>query len=99
MIDVKKENHPKPGHPYKGTTKRAYLPEIKEHIELLAFYEKALKTGLLFRVEFSRSFGDYRVHLNQDVLLKTSQNGSGRFGYPDPNYIDDLLKMARNSKF
>lgn len=95
---IQNDNHPKPGLPYKGTSKRAYLPDIKEHIEILAFYEKALKTGMLFKVEWSRNFSDYRVLLNQDVLLKTKLFGGGRFGYPDANYIDDVIKMARNFK-
>jgi hypothetical protein len=100
IINLKKKqsNHPKPGERYKGTTKQAYLPMVKGHIEILAFYEKAFKSGLLFKVEFNRTYGEYRVHLNKDVLLKTNQHGGGRFGYPDPNYIDDLLKMARSFK-
>jgi hypothetical protein len=54
------------------------LPEIPEHREILAFYEKALKTGRLFKIAYLRNFDDYRVVLNQDVLLKTSQHGGGR---------------------
>jgi hypothetical protein len=95
---IQTETHPKPFEPYKGTTKRAFLPEIKEHNEILAFYEKALKSGMLFKIELSRSFGDYRVHLNKDVLLKTSQHGGGRFGYPDSAFIDGLLRLARSFK-
>ena len=67
-----------PGSAYKGTQKRAYLPEIPEHREILAFYERALKSGRLFKVAYSRNTDDYRVLLNQDVLLKTNQHGGGR---------------------
>ena len=75
------------------------MPDIKEHLEILSFYERALKCGLLFKLEWSRNHNDYRALLNQDVLLKTNQRGGGRFGYPDPNYIDDLLEMARSYNF
>lgn len=95
---IQNSNHPRPGLPYKGTTKKVYLPEIPEHREILAFYEKALHTGRLFKIAFSRNYDDYRVLLNQDVLLKTSQHGGGRFGYPDYNYVKDILYMARNCK-
>lgn len=93
---IQNNQHPKPGQPYKGTIKRAYLPEIKEHLEILAFYERALKAGMLFKIDFARSHNEYRVLLNQDVILKTNLFGGGKFGYPDPNYIENLLKMARS---
>lgn len=95
---IQSNNHPRPGLPYKGTTKKVYLPEVAEHREILAFYEKALHTGRLFKIAFSRTHDDYRVLLNQDVLLKTSLHGGGRFGYPDYNYIKDLLYMSRSCK-
>ncbi|CAF0942130.1 unnamed protein product [Brachionus calyciflorus] len=95
---IQKETHPKPGCPYKGIIKRAYLPDVKEHMELLAFYEKALKKGILFKLEWSKKYNDYAVQLNNDVMLKTSLNGGGKFGYPDFNYIDDLLIKARSFK-
>ena len=73
-----KDNHPRPGLPFKGTTKKVFLPEVPEHREILAFYEKALHAGKLFKIAYSRSYDDYRVLLNQDVPLKTSQHGGGR---------------------
>jgi hypothetical protein len=78
--------------------KKAYLPEVKEHREILAFYEKALKTGVLFKIEWSKAHNEYRTHLNHDILLKTNYEGGGKFGYPDSNYVNDLLKIARNLK-
>lgn len=95
---VQNMNHPKPNQPYKGCFKRAYLPNVKEHYELLQFYEKALKSGKLFKIEWNVKFGGFSVHLNPNVSLKTKLSGGGRYGYPDSNYIDDLLKMARSLK-
>lgn len=76
--DFSKENHPKPGYPYKGLTKKVYLPDIREHIDILAFYQKALKQGLLFKVDWNRNFSDYRVQLNHDILLKTNLHEGGK---------------------
>jgi hypothetical protein len=82
---------------YKGLTKKAYLPEIKEHLEILAFYKKALKDGKLFKIEMNKSYNELRVHLSQEILLKTNLEGGGRFGYPDPGYIEQLLKKAKEN--
>ncbi|RNA12072.1 E3 ubiquitin- ligase, partial [Brachionus plicatilis] len=68
---VQSDNHPKPGYPYKGLVKRAYLPDVKEHMEILAFYKRALKSGILFKVEWSKKVSNYVVQLNSDVMLKT----------------------------
>jgi hypothetical protein len=58
--------------------KRAYLPEIREHKEILAFYEKALKTGILFKLEYDKISNEYKVLLDSKVLLKTKTSGGGR---------------------
>jgi hypothetical protein len=73
------------------------LPEIKEHLEILAFFKKTFKDGKMFKIELSKTHNDLRVQLSHEVTLKTNLDGGGRFGYPDPNYIEKLLKMARES--
>ena len=95
---IQKDNQPKPGHPFKGLIKRAYLPDVKEHMEILAYYKKALKNGLLFKLEWSPKLQNFVVQLNNNVPLKTSLNSGGKFGYPDINYIDDILAKARSVK-
>jgi hypothetical protein len=99
------------------------LPEIKECDEILAFFERALKSDLLFKVDLSRKYGDFRVLLGNEITLKTELHGGGRFvfflilldnyflrkflnmefinfrfGFPDPKYVEDLLRKARSFK-
>lgn len=98
FIVLLKENHPKPGLAYKGISKKVYLPEVKEHLVILDFFRRAFKEGLLFKLDWSKMHNEYRVLLGHEVLLKTNQTGGGRYGYPDPNYIHDILDMAKHMK-
>ena len=57
------------------------MPEIKECEEILAFFERALKSDLLFKVDLSKKYGDFRVLLTNEITLKTELHNGGRFVY------------------
>ncbi|XP_026163908.1 E3 ubiquitin-protein ligase DTX3L-like [Mastacembelus armatus] len=82
------KNHPKPGQPYHGITRTAYLPDNREGREVLRLLEKAFDQKLVFTVGMSRTSGlDNQVIWN-DIHHKTSTSGGPqRFGYPDPDYL------------
>ena len=75
--------------------KQAYLPKIEGHRELLALYDRALKSGNLFKIGLNKDTNEYRVQIDSEILLKTSMHGGGRFGYPDKNYISNLFNLAK----
>ena len=54
------------------------MPEIKECNEIVSYFERAFKSGALFKIELSRNFGDYRIFVSKDVILKSSQHGGER---------------------
>ncbi|KAG5274829.1 hypothetical protein AALO_G00140600 [Alosa alosa] len=85
--------HPKPGRPFQGARRTAYLPDNKEGREVLALLKKAFDQRLIFTVGTSRTSGMEDCVTWNDVHHKTSTHGGAQsFGYPD----DDYLKRVRD---
>ncbi|XP_069139816.1 uncharacterized protein [Argopecten irradians] len=83
---IQQENHPRPGKPYKGTERRAYLPDNKEGQKVLRLLKKAFESRLTFTIGSSRTTGQDDVVTWNDIHHKTKRDG-GSFGYPDPTYL------------
>ncbi|XP_048110309.1 protein deltex-like isoform X5 [Alosa alosa] len=85
--------HPKPGKPFLGTHRTAYLPDNREGREVLALLKKAFDQRLIFTVGTSRTSGTDDCVTWNDVHHKTNIHGGAQsFGYPD----DDYLKRVRD---
>ncbi|XP_067882935.1 probable E3 ubiquitin-protein ligase DTX3 isoform X2 [Heterodontus francisci] len=67
--------HPNPGLPYQGTTRRAYLPDCKEGQKVHRLLRKAFDQRLTFTVGTSRTTGKANVVTWNDIHHKTSPWG------------------------
>ncbi|XP_031423424.1 uncharacterized protein LOC105903019 isoform X3 [Clupea harengus] len=80
--------HPKPGRPFQGAHRTAYLPDNKEGREILALLRRAFDQRLIFTVGTSRTSGQDDCVTWNDIHHKTSQYGGQQsFGYPDDGYM------------
>ncbi|XP_072197344.1 E3 ubiquitin-protein ligase DTX3L [Excalfactoria chinensis] len=85
---IQTQNHPNPGKPYYGITRKAYLPDNEEGQEVLKLLRRAFKQRLIFTVGNSRTTGAEDVITWNDIHHKTSMyGGPTKFGYPDPDYL------------
>jgi hypothetical protein len=73
------QNQQSPGQQYGGKIFIAYLPYIRESLELLKRLRNAFRRGLVFSVDGNQLAWN-------DIPHKT-QLTSGDFGWPDPNYF------------
>ncbi|XP_048110306.1 uncharacterized protein LOC125301675 isoform X2 [Alosa alosa] len=90
---IQSNKHPKPGKPFLGTHRTAYLPDNREGREVLALLKKAFDQRLIFTVGTSRTSGTDDCVTWNDVHHKTNIHGGAQsFGYPD----DDYLKRVRD---
>ncbi|XP_041945392.1 uncharacterized protein LOC121707133 isoform X2 [Alosa sapidissima] len=90
---IQSNKHPKPGKPFQGTHRTAYLPDNREGREVLALLKKAFDQRLIFTVGTSRTSGTDDCVTWNDVHHKTNIHGGAQsFGYPD----DDYLKRVRD---
>ncbi|XP_046578578.1 uncharacterized protein LOC124286270 isoform X4 [Haliotis rubra] len=81
-------DHPNPGQPYKGTKRRAFLPDCREGRDVLRLLRKAFDRKLTFTVGRSSTTGQENVVTWNDIHHKTKMDGGPtRFGYPDPDYL------------
>eukprot|EP00523_Entomoneis_sp_CCMP467_P004476 CAMPEP_0168751450 /NCGR_PEP_ID=MMETSP0724-20121128/17831_1 /TAXON_ID=265536 /ORGANISM="Amphiprora sp., Strain CCMP467" /LENGTH=313 /DNA_ID=CAMNT_0008799577 /DNA_START=76 /DNA_END=1018 /DNA_ORIENTATION=+ len=79
-----KEYHPNPDANFSGITRTAYLPNSSEGRAVLSRFEFAFSVGLTFVVGASNEV------TWRSISHKTSKNGGGAHGYPDPNYIQNV---------
>ncbi|XP_021361223.1 uncharacterized protein LOC110455419 isoform X1 [Mizuhopecten yessoensis] len=85
---IQQENHPQPGKPYKGTERRAFLPDNREGQKVLRLLQKAFDSRLTFTIGSSRTTGQEDVVTWNDIHHKTKRDGgAAKFGYPDPTYL------------
>lgn len=82
------KEHPKPGQPYKGTRRQAFLPNNREGETILKLLQVAFDRRLIFTIGDSRTTGkEDRVTWN-DIHHKTAiHGGTEKFAYPDPDYL------------
>lgn len=67
--------NPRPGQPYEGTTRRAYLPNNDEGLQVLALLKRAFDDQHLFTVGRSSTSGRDNVVTWNDIHHKTSIDG------------------------
>ncbi|XP_078684006.1 uncharacterized protein LOC144917638 [Branchiostoma floridae x Branchiostoma belcheri] len=80
--------HPNPGKPYSGTSRRAYLPNNVEGREVLRLLQRAFDSRLVFTIGTSVTTGQTDTVVWNDIHHKTSKyGGPNSYGYPDPQYL------------
>ena len=71
MLPLLKENHPKPGQRYTGTTMKTYLPISVDGEQVCRMLEVAFQRKLLFTIRDSGRSGGYEVVPCEDVSHHT----------------------------
>jgi deltex-like protein len=85
---VQQPVHPRPGSPYVGTTRVAYLPESSEGRRLLSRLQEAFRHGLCFAVGTSLTTGQQNAITWVSIPHKTKISGGvTHHGFPDPLYF------------
>ncbi|KAL2090708.1 hypothetical protein ACEWY4_012971 [Coilia grayii] len=86
---IQSDKHPKPGRPFHGAQRTAYLPDSKEGREVLALLQRAFQQRLIFTVGTSRTSGMDDCVTWNDIHHKTTTHGGPQgFGYPDDGYLN-----------
>ena len=67
--------HPKPGHPFTGTKRQAFLPATNEGEVVLKMLKKAFDNRLIFTVGKSNTTGQEDCVIWNDIHHKTSMSG------------------------
>lgn len=84
--------HPKPGKPFHGTSRQAFLPDSSEGNKALRLLTKAFEARLIFTVGRSITTGMDDVVTWNDIHHKTSiHGGPEQYGYPDETYLKRLI--------
>ncbi|KAG2459108.1 DTX2 ligase, partial [Polypterus senegalus] len=94
-IDTKMgPEHPKPGQPYssRGFPRHCYLPDSDKGRKVLELLKVAWHRRLIFTIGTSSTTGEADTVVWNEIHHKTEMmsNTSGH-GYPDPNYLDNVL--------
>ncbi|KAI8507650.1 E3 ubiquitin-protein ligase dtx3l [Branchiostoma belcheri] len=85
---VQGRDHPNPGQPYHGTSRKAYLPDNYEGQEVLTLLKEAWRNKLVFTIGTSVTTGTDDAVTWNDIHHKTNRSGGPtRYGYPDPTYL------------
>ncbi|KAM3852139.1 putative E3 ubiquitin-protein ligase DTX2 isoform 2-T4 [Vipera latastei] len=86
--------HPSPGLPYtaRGFPRYCYLPDNEKGRKVLELLKVAWRRRLIFTVGTSSTTGENNTVVWNEIHHKTemTSNVSGH-GYPDPNYLDNVL--------
>ncbi|XP_063154250.1 probable E3 ubiquitin-protein ligase DTX2 isoform X2 [Candoia aspera] len=86
--------HPNPGLPYtaRGFPRYCYLPDNEKGRKVLELLKVAWRRRLIFTVGTSSTTGESNTVVWNEIHHKTemTSNVSGH-GYPDPNYLDNVL--------
>ncbi|XP_023138142.2 E3 ubiquitin-protein ligase DTX3L [Amphiprion ocellaris] len=94
---IQKEEHPNPGQPYEGVSRRAYIPDSSEGRMILELLRRAFDQRLIFTIGRSTTSGRNNMVTWNDIHHKTSTHGGPtHYGYPDPHYLNrvrDELKV------
>ncbi|KAK3602302.1 hypothetical protein CHS0354_001737 [Potamilus streckersoni] len=89
---IQGEDDPNPMKPYTGTKRTAYLPDNKKGQKITKLLKVAFDRGLLFMIGVSQTTGVENCIVWNGVLHKTNRHGGPQmFGYPDPDYLDQVL--------
>ncbi|CAN9512697.1 unnamed protein product [Ophioblennius macclurei] len=94
---IQKKEHPNPGQPYEGVSRKAYLPDSTEGRAVAKLLKRAFDQKLIFTIGRSTTSGRNNVITWNDIHHKTSTHGGPtHYGYPDPDYlrrVQDELKV------
>jgi len=95
---VQGREHPNPGQPYhtNGFPRVAYLPDNPKGNKVLQLLQEAWNRKLIFTVGTSVTSGMQNAVVWNEIHHKTEafSNSSGH-GYPDPNYLDNVLSELK----
>ncbi|KAK6736185.1 hypothetical protein RB195_019076 [Necator americanus] len=96
---IQDETHIRPGKPYKGTFRRAYVPGTSEGTKVLRLLKFAFDRRLIFTVGDSLTTGAKNTVVWNNIHHKTNISGGPlHYGYPDPDYLsrvkEDLSAMG-----
>lgn len=95
---VQDDTHLRPGVPFKGTTRIAYLPDSPDGRKVLRMLKKAFECRLTFTVGDSVTTGVQNVVTWNSIHHKTNLSGGpAHFGYPDPTYFVRVLAELEES--
>ncbi|XP_053130964.1 probable E3 ubiquitin-protein ligase DTX2 isoform X2 [Hemicordylus capensis] len=86
--------HPSPGAPYtaRGFPRYCYLPDNEKGRKVLELLKVAWKRRLIFTVGTSTTTGESNTVVWNEIHHKTEMNSNvSGHGYPDPNYLDNVL--------
>eukprot|EP00058_Branchiostoma_floridae_P015376 XP_002600864.1 hypothetical protein BRAFLDRAFT_215091 [Branchiostoma floridae] len=85
---IQGSEHPNPGKPYTGTTRKAYLPYNADGIKVLRLLKQAFEQKLTFTIGTSSTSGYSDTVTWNDIHHKTNTHGGlSMHGYPDPGYL------------
>jgi deltex-like protein len=85
---IQSSEHENPGHPFKGTSRTAYVPCNRQGKDLVKRLRYAFRRGLTFHIGTSLTSGISGVVCWASIHHKTSIDG-GCHGWPDPSYFDN----------
>ncbi|RCN38124.1 zinc finger, C3HC4 type [Ancylostoma caninum] len=96
---IQEASHIRPGKPFTGTHRRAFVPGTREGTKVLRLLKFAFDRRLIFTVGDSITTGARNTVVWNNIHHKTSIGGGPlKYGYPDPDYLnrvkDDLAAMG-----
>eukprot|EP00918_Siedleckia_nematoides_P028492 GHVU01061323.1.p1 GENE.GHVU01061323.1~~GHVU01061323.1.p1 ORF type:complete len:603 (+),score=23.35 GHVU01061323.1:189-1811(+) len=91
---IQGDGHPQPGRPYttRGFPRICYLPDSPKGNKVLRLLIKAWERRLTFTIGTSVTTGEADTVVWNEIHHKTeSRSNASGHGYPDPNYIENVL--------
>lgn len=92
---VQTRDHLRPGVPFSGTSRYAFLPNTPEGFLVLQLLRLAFRYRLIFTVGDSVTTGAKNVVVWNNIHHKTTLHG-GPFGFPDSTYLDRVMEELTN---
>jgi len=87
---VQLSQHPSPGQPYTGTSRKAYLPCDADGLKCLGLLVAAFQQGMAFRIGTSVTTGAENTVIWSIHQKTRTDGGPTRHGWPDADYIQRL---------
>ena len=89
--------NPQPGHPYGGTSRKAYLPNTKEGREILHLLKRAFEDQHVFTIGRSSTTGQDNVVTWNDIHHKTSPYGGPERYVNQRTSLEEYFPFCLNS--
>ncbi|CAG5115799.1 unnamed protein product [Candidula unifasciata] len=87
-------DHPSPGHSFtaRGFPRQGYLPDCDKGRKVLKLLMEAFQRRLMFTIATSHTTGEANTVTWNEIHHKTEPYGNhSGHGYPDPQYLDNVL--------